>query len=131
MITRGRKRTEEEGDPNRKRLRDQAPAKRAKDACKRARRAKSRGPAHQGDASGAVVVTQTKQGELTSRKSHKPVEGKERSADDIEDNTERAKSGQAEFRDGRRQTRKLPENYKSSTGYEDRFSGRTFRLLLY
>ena len=97
MITRGRKRTEEEGDLNRKRLRDQA--KRANDAGKRARRAKSRWPAHQGDATGAVVVTQTKKGEeLTSRKSHKPVEGKERSADYIEDNTKRAKStsGQAE-----------------------------------
>jgi len=92
MITRGRKRTEEEGDLNRKRLRDQT--KRAKDTGKRARRAKNRGPAHQGDA----TVTQTKKGEeLTSRKSHKPVGGKEgRNADDIE-NTKRAKSGQAEW----------------------------------
>jgi hypothetical protein len=55
MITRGRKRTEEEGDLNRKRLRDQA--KRAKDTGKRARRAENRGPAHQGDATGATIAT--------------------------------------------------------------------------
>ena len=57
------------------------------------------GPAHQGGASGAVVVTQAKKGEeLTSRKSHKPVGGEDgRNADDIEDNTRRAKSGQAEW----------------------------------
>jgi len=48
---------------------------------------------HQGDATGA----ETKKGELTSRKSHKPVEGKERSADDTEDNTKGAKSGQVEW----------------------------------
>jgi hypothetical protein len=100
MITRGRKRTEGEGDLNRKRLRDQA--KRAKDTSKRARRAENRGPAHQGDATGAtiatVAVTQTKKGEeLTSRKRHKPVGEKEgRNADDIED-TKRAKNGQAEW----------------------------------
>ena len=66
--------------------------------------AKNRGPAHRGDhdATGAtnatVAVTQTKKGEeLTSRKRHKPVGGKEgRNADDIED-TKRAKNGQAEW----------------------------------
>jgi hypothetical protein len=95
MITRGRKRTEEEGDLNRKRLRDQA--KRAKGTSKRARRAENRGPAHQGDTTGATIatgaVTQTKKGEkLTSRK------GKEGgNADDIEDNAKREKNGQAEW----------------------------------
>jgi hypothetical protein len=91
MITRGRKRTEGEGDLNRKRLRDQA--KRAKDTSKRARRAENRGPAHQGDATGAtiatVAVTQTKKGEeLTSRKNK---EGRNA------DSTKRGKNGQAEW----------------------------------
>ena len=72
-------------------------AKRAKGIGKRARRAKDRGATHEGDATGAVVVTQTKKGEeLTSRKSHKPVGRKEgRNADDIEDGAKKAKSGQA------------------------------------
>ena len=49
-------------------MRDQT--KRAKDTDKRARRAKSKRQAHQGEATGAAVVTQTKEGEeLTSRKS--------------------------------------------------------------
>ena len=70
MITRGRKRTEEESSLSQKRLREKA--KRAKDIGKRARGAKSREPARQGDATGVVVVTQTKKGEeLTSRKSLK------------------------------------------------------------
>ena len=89
MITRGRKRTEGEGDLNRKRLRDQA--KRAKDTSKRARRAENRGPAHQGDATGATIATgavQTKKGELTSRKNK---EGRNA------DSTKRGKNGQAEW----------------------------------
>ena len=103
MITRGRTRTEEESDLSKQRLRDQA--KRAKDIGKRASGAKSRRPAHQGEAlaTGAVVVTQTKKGEeLTSRKSHKPVGRKEgRNADDIENNTKKTKGGQAEWEDWR------------------------------
>ena len=71
MITRGRKRNGEESGLSKERLRDQG--KRAKDIGKRVRGAKpeSRRPTHQGEATGAVVVTQTKKGvELTSRKSH-------------------------------------------------------------
>ena len=112
MITRGRKRTEEESNLSQKRLREKA--KRAKDIGKRARGAKSREPAHQGDATGVVVVTQTKKGEeLTSRKSlkcskrtqrnssdnqEKPAREKKRStADDIEVSTKKAKNGQEEW----------------------------------
>ena len=104
MITRGRKRTEEESNLSQKRLREKA--KRAKDIGKRARGAKSREPAHQGDATGVVVVTQTKKGEeLTSRKSltcnssdnqEKPA-GTKRSTEDIEVSTKKAKNGQGEW----------------------------------
>ena len=110
MITRGRKRTEEESNLSQKRLREKA--KRAKDIGKRARGAKSREPAHQGDATG-VVVTQTKKGEeLTSRKSlkcsnrtqrnssdnqEKPAGTKRSTADVIEVSTKKAKNGQEEW----------------------------------
>ena len=100
MITRGRKRTEEESSLSQKRLREKA--KRAKDIGKRARGAKSREPAHQGDATG-VVVTQTKKGEeLTSRKSlkHNSSDNQEKprgTADDIEVSTKKAKNGQEEW----------------------------------
>ena len=111
MITRGRKRAEEESNLSQKRLREKA--KRAKDIGKRARGAKSREPAHQGDATG-VVVTQTKKGEeLTSRKSlkcskrtqrnssdnqEKPAREKKRStADDIEASTKKVKNGREEW----------------------------------
>ena len=112
MITRGRKRTEEESSLSQKRLREKA--KRAKDIGKRARGAKSREPAHQGDATGVVVVTQTKKGEeLTSRKSlkclkrtqrnfcdnqEKPTRGTKRSTEeDIEVSTKKVKNGQEEW----------------------------------
>ena len=100
MITRGRKRTGEESNLSQKRLREKA--KRAKGIGKRARGAKSREPAHQGDATGVVVVTQTKKGEeLTSRKSlkHNSSDNQEKpgTADDIEVSTKKAKNGQEEW----------------------------------
>ena len=105
MITRGRKRTEEESNLSQKRLREKA--KRAKDIGKRARGAESREPAHRGDATGAVVVTQTKKGEeLTSRKSlkrnssdnqEKPAGTKRSTADDIEASTKKVKNGREEW----------------------------------
>ena len=109
MITRGRKRAEEESNLSQKRLREKA--KRAKDIGKRARGAKSREPAHQGDAT--VVVTQTKKGEeLTIRKSlkcsnrtqrnssdnpEKPAGTKRSTADDIKASTKKVKNGQEEW----------------------------------
>ena len=101
MITRGRKRTEEESSLSQKRLREKA--KRANDIGKRARGAKSREPAHQGDATGVVVVTQTKKGEeLTRRKSlkHNSSDNQEKprsTADDIEVGTKKEKNGQEEW----------------------------------
>ena len=94
MITRGRKRTEGEGDLNRKRLRDQA--KRAKDTSKRARRAENRGPAHQGDATGATIATVAVTRQKTQDKRRESPVKEGRNADDIED-TKRAKNGQAEW----------------------------------
>ena len=103
MTTRGRKRIEEEGDLNKKRLRDQA--KRAKDTGKRARGAKSRGPAHQGDATGAVVVTQTKKGEeLTNRKSLKCLKWTQRNSNDKSKTCGHRRSNQTGEKRGEMQT---------------------------
>ena len=110
MITRGRKRTEEESNLSQKRLREKT--KRAKDIGKRARGAKSREPAHQGDATGVVVVTQTKKGEeLTGRdfselthysdfkieSQEKPAGTKRSTEEDIEVSTKKVKNGQEEW----------------------------------
>lgn len=100
MITRGRKRTEEESNLSQKRLREKA--KRAKDIGKRARGAKSREPAHQGDATGVVVVTKSlKCSKRTQRNSsdnqEKPAGTKRSTAHDIEASTKKAKNGQEEW----------------------------------
>ena len=95
MITRGRKRTEEESNLSQKRLRERA--KRAKDIGKRARGAKSREPAHQGDATGAIVVTQSGK-ERYHDNQEKPTRGTKRSTkEDIEVSTKKAKNGQEEW----------------------------------
>ena len=50
----------------------------------------------------------------------------------IEDSAKKAKSDQAEWEEKNEEfTLNLPEDYKSSTCYEDRFSGRTSESRLF
>ena len=96
MITRGRKRTEEEGDLNRKRLRDQA--KRAKNTSKRRSvrntvRAFTFAPLATLTGVAAAHHSRQKMPKLEDVKKSRDERG---NADDI-DSTKRGKNGQAEW----------------------------------